>query len=111
MLAYLVDHCDPQHPQQESQCPDRDGWRNLCNVYYGEHTSIQHCYSDLHNKVDALDSTAMVLVAFGIPVVLLQCLSFCWGWSLFNALKEGNVIHVPAVQFSTRPLVVQPVQC
>mmetsp|Transcript_97232 Transcript_97232/g.187437 ORF Transcript_97232/g.187437 Transcript_97232/m.187437 type:complete len:231 (-) Transcript_97232:122-814(-) len=105
--AYVVDHCDPgkKDPNDDS-C--KLNWKQIfCQK--NPDWSDQHCYNFVEDQERALKTAVMTATLISIPLILLQCLSFCWGKKLYDVLKAGDVIHVPPSQFVTRPVMAQPV--
>jgi hypothetical protein len=49
----------------------------------------------------------MVKLVFTIPAVILGCLGFCWGWSLYERLQAGYA-YVSEPGFRTQTVQAQP---
>jgi len=105
VVAFIVHHCDPSHPDPDACTMD---WQSLfCKekLY-----TPQQCFQHVDDLYLAGGHTLILYTVISIPTILLQCLSFCWGKRLYNAIKAGIVIHAPPSQFTTQPIMAQPAQ-
>mmetsp|Transcript_16282 Transcript_16282/g.38229 ORF Transcript_16282/g.38229 Transcript_16282/m.38229 type:complete len:100 (-) Transcript_16282:149-448(-) len=84
-------------------------WKKLCPDLAPGY-SPKECHQHLQRSLPKWESSSLVGVAIIAPVVLLQCLSFCWGKKLHDALCSGQVIHQAVVVLETRRVLAQPLR-
>lgn len=117
----IVNHCHPGAPQSSHHtCPDMNQWDAICTLYgfpehsvfndpTAPHSPLQQCYGKIEDLEHSFKIAVFVQIGLSIPIILLQCLSFCWGNKLYRELKNGHVIH-SAPQYTTNQVTVQPPQ-
>jgi len=106
--GFIVDHCNPSHPDPDLCTFDPSVWQN--SFCQGKKWTPQQCFDYIEDTwYPGLKHAMIFATALSIPSILLQCLSFCWGKRLYDAIKAGDVIHAPPSQFAARPVMVQPV--
>lgn len=108
--GFIVEYCDPSHLDPDMCKIEPSMWEKTLCQPPANYESPQQCYDYIENTLYPLLGHAMIFtMVVSIPTIFLQCLSFCWGKRLYDAIKAGDVIHAPPSQFAARPVMVQPV--
>lgn len=104
VAGYIVDHCDPS--QADPNKCNFDWEQAFCSRQ--KQWTPQQCFNYLEDLYRPMQHSLIISTAVAIPLILLQCLSFCWGKQLYDTIKAGDVIHVPPSAILTRPVMAQP---
>mmetsp|Transcript_53641 Transcript_53641/g.149247 ORF Transcript_53641/g.149247 Transcript_53641/m.149247 type:complete len:257 (-) Transcript_53641:110-880(-) len=98
----LVDASPSSAPP--SGCPDLS---SLCGDLPQPYTQ-EECYHHVTDALPNLRSSIIIAAIIAAPTLIVQCLSFCMGYRLWQVLKEGEVIQNPPAHVATAPVHVQP---
>jgi len=102
VIKYAVTQCNPAQPTS-SNCDNVD-FSKLCpNI-----PDAQECWQHLDDNMGTLQNAMIIGVIFGVPAIILQCLSFYFGNQLYESLKSGAHITVSPAMPAVQAVAVQP---
>jgi len=110
-FKYLIDNCEPNNPSRPQGCLGPAEWRSECSALGQPDLTPQECWKYIEDTTGgAALAVVIVQVVICIPAFTLNCLNFCFGKKLYDALKDGQVLHTAPHAPLMVTVPVQPVQ-